>query len=439
MAMSGLQIFKLLPRTNCKECGLPTCLAFAMKLATKAASIESCPDASDEVKAALGAAAEPPMRAVKVGPEASPVTLGGETVCYRHEKTFVNQTALGVSVKDSLSPEELAAAVERVAAYELQRVGERLAVDLIWLRADGGDFPGAARTLAEAWPGPVVLDSSDPGLLTEAAAALKGRRPILFGATAETLEPLVAAASDAGGALVLCAASAEELAAMAEQAAGAGLRELLLHVEGGSAGLITEQHTVIRRAALRRSVKALGYPILQCVADEADEAAAAMLGLCRYASVLLLPGLDEALLNPLMTLRQSIYTDPQKPIQVEPGIYPIGAPDEHAPAFLTTNFSLTYFMVAGEIENAGVSAHLVVADCEGMSVLTAWAAGKFTGQKVAEFIKASDLSASAGQRLVIPGYAAMISGELEECLPGVQVLVGPQEAVDIPSYVKQLL
>jgi len=205
------------------------------------------------------------------------------------------------------------------------------------------------------------------------------------------------------------------------------------------AASLTEQHTIIRRAALRRSVKALGYPILQCVAGEPDEAVAAMLGVCRYASVLLLPELDESLLYPLMTLRQSIYTDPQKPIQVEPGIYPIGTPDDDAPAFLTTNFSLTYFMVAGEIENAGVSAHLVVHDCEGMSVLTAWAAGKFTGQKVAEFIKASDLPAHEGRRLVIPGYAAMISGELEECLPGVQVMVGPQEAVDIPAYVKQQL
>ncbi len=437
MALSGLQIFKLLPKTNCKECGLPTCLAFAMKLASKAASIDDCPDASDEAKAALGAAVEPPMRAVKVGPEAAPVTLGGETVCYRHEKTFVNATAFGVGLWDSLSDEQLQQQAERIAAYEVQRVGERLAVEMVWLRANGGDFASAARTVGQAWAGPVVLDCDDPGALAAAAAELKGRRPVLLGATADTLDPLVATAMETNSALVLSAGSAGELAGLAERAAAAGHKDLLLNVEGAPAARVTEQHTVIRRAALRREVKALGYPILQRVTGE--DADAAMLGLCRYASVLLLPELDEALLYPLMTLRQSIYTDPQKPIQVEPGIYPIGTPADDAPAFLTTNFSLTYFMVAGEIENAGVSANLVVHDCEGMSVLTAWAAGKFTGQKVAEFIKASDLPANEGSRLVIPGYAAMISGELEECLPGVKVLVGPQEAVDIPAYVKQLL
>ena len=439
MALSGLQIFKLLPKTNCKECGLPTCLAFAMKLATKAASIEDCPDASDEVKAALGAAAEPPMRTIKAGPDSAAVALGGETVCYRHEKTFVNPTALGIGVDAALAPDELTARLRRIADYEVQRVGERLAVELVWLHARGdADLAAAARTVAQQWPGGVVLDCDDPGALAAAAETLRGRRPVLLGATEQTLEPLVAAALETGGSLVLSADSAAGLAALSERAAGAGLRELLLQVEGTTPARIAEQQAIVRRAALRRDVKALGYPLLMRAGGDADEACSALLGICRYASVLLISEPHEALLYPLLTLRQSIFTDPQKPIQVEPGIYPIGSPAADAPAFLTTNFSLTYFMVAAEIENAGISAHLVVHDCEGMSVLTAWAAGKLTGPRVAEFIQASELPPAEGRPLVIPGYAAMISGELEECLPGFRVMVGPQEAVDIPAYVKQL-
>lgn len=440
MALSGLQIFQLLPRTNCKECGYPTCLAFAMKLSTKAVSIEECPYASEDAKATLGAAAEPPMRTVRVGPEQSPLLLGGETVCYRHEKTFVHQTAVGVGFQDTLQGGELAALIDRIAQYEVHRVGERLAVDMIWLRAAGGDFLSAVKAVRDAWPGALVLDTPDPEQLSQAAKASSGRRPVLLGATTESLDQLVATALATGSVLALSAPSAEQLAGLAERAASAGLRDLLLHVADNSVAHRMQQHTIIRRAALRRNFRPLGYPILMSLHADADPATAALTGICKYASVVLLPDFNEAMLYPLLTLRQSIYTDPQKPIQVEPGIYSIGSPDAASPVFLTTNFSLTYFMVSGEIENAGTSAYLVVHDCEGMSVLTAWAAGKFSGQKVADFIKASDLpDQEAGRTLVIPGYAAMISGELEECLPGFKVLVGPQEAVDIPAYVKQVL
>ena len=440
MALSGLQIFKLLPRTNCKECGHPTCLAFAMKVATKAASIDQCPDASDEAKAQLGAAAEPPIRTVRVGPDPSPLLLGGETVCYRHERTFINPTAIGIGVQDNQSAEELRANVARISAYEVHRVGERLAVDMIWLKAAGGDFVAAARTVRDAWAGAVVLDSPEPQALRSAAQELRGRRPVLLADSEQSLDPLVAAALDTGSVLALSADSAEKLAGLTERAAAAGLRDLMLHVAGSSAALRLQQHTIIRRAALRKSFRPLGHPVLMTVGSSEDATTAALVGICKYASALLLPELDEALLYPLLTLRQGIYTDPQKPIQVEPGVYPVGSPGPESPVFLTTNFSLTYFLVSGEIENSGTSGHLVVHDCEGMSVLTAWAAGKLSAEKVANFIKASDLPGKEnGRTLVIPGYAAMISGELEECLPGFSVRVGPREAVDIPAYVKQAL
>ena len=435
MALSGLQIFQLLPKTNCKDCGCPTCLAFAMKVATKTASIEDCPDASDEAKTKLGAAAEPPIRTLKVGAGAAALELGGETVSYRHEKTFLRPTAIGIRLRDT---DDIASKMGEIAAYEVQRVGERLAVDMIALQAAGGDFVGAAKTIASSWAGPVLLDCGDVGLLRGAAEALRGRSPILRPGNCDDLAGLVELAKATKSVLVLNGASAGELNDLGERAVAAGWRELLLELDTTSASKRLQEQTIIRRAALK-GVKGLGYPVLMSVAGE-DVDNAGVIAICKYASVLVLDELDAAHLYPLLTLRQSIYTDPQKPIQVEPGIYTIGAPGATSPLFLTTNFSLTYFMVAGEIENSGLSAHLVVHDCDGMSVLTAWAAGKFTGTKVAEFIKAADIPpGEPGRKIVIPGYASRISGDLQEGLPDFKVVVGPQEASDIPGYVKQVL
>ena len=436
MPMSGLQIFKLLPGTNCKECGLPTCLAFAMKLAAKGASIDDCPDASDEAKTTLGAAAEPPIRTLRVGPDR--IATGGETVCYRHEKTFLNPPLIGVGVADDLTADELTARVDAIVGYQIERVGETLGIELVWLRSCGGDLSAAANVVQQRWRGAVAIESSDAEQLRAAAGVLGARKPLLLGVS--DLDALLAVARDTGGVPVLGAATADELAALSARAKAAGVEDVLLQVTAESAGVHNEQHTVIRRAALRDGVKELGRPVLMTLRSGEQAIADGVVGICRYASVLLVPDLDEALLYPLLTLRQSIYSDPQKPIQVEPGIYPIGDPGPDSPAFLTTNFSLTYFMVSGEIENAGVSAHLVVPDCEGMSVLTAWAAGKFTGEKVGAFVKAENLPGWAdGKPFVIPGYAAMLLGDLEEALPGANVMVGPQEAVDIGAFVKQRL
>ena len=438
MALSGLQIFKLLPGTNCKDCGFPTCLAFAMKLAAKGVSIDDCPDASDEARTTLGAAAEPPMRTVRVGPAAAPLALGGETVSYRHEKTFVNQTALGVAVDDDLPPDLLAARLAAIAAYEVERVGEKMGIDLVWLRAVGGDLAAAAAAVREQWSGAIAIQASDPVQLTTAAREFTDRKPVLMGPADPNA--LLAAARQTGGVPVLSAPTAAELAGLSSRARAAGVEDILLHVAVEDASTRNDQQTVIRRAALRKGIKELGHPVLATARPGGDAIADGTVAICRYASMLLLPDLDEALLYPLLTLRQTIFSDPQKPIQVEPGIYPIGTPGPESPAFLTTNFSLTYFMVSGEIENAGISAHLVVQDCEGMSVLTAWAANKFNGEKVAAFIKESALPGWAdGKPLVIPGYAAMLQGDLEECLPGAKVMVGPQEAVDIGAFVKQRL
>jgi len=239
--------------------------------------------------------------------------------------------------------------------------------------------------------------------------------------------------------LVARAADPDALAALTAKLVGMGVQDLVLELPAENPAAALQYNTVIRKMALKASHQPLGYPILNVVTarDLPSLVADASTLLLKYASILVVDTLQCQALLPLMMLRQNIYTDPQKPIQVEPKVYPIGEAGANSPVLVTTNFSLTYFLVSGEIENSGVPAHLAIVECEGMSVLTAWAAGKFSGAKVAAFLKASGLEAQvATRRLIIPGYVAQISGELEESLPGWEVVVGPQEASDLGPFLK---
>jgi len=444
MALSGLQIQKLLPKTNCKECGSNTCLAFAMKLAAKKADLSECPYASEEAKRVLGAASEPPVKQIALGPDGG-LKLGGETVLYRHEKTFVHQTALAVNVNDTDDPMATDATLAAVRDYTLVRVGETLRVDMVGVTQRGADVAAFVALAKKAWQvaqRPLALISDDAGALAAAAAAVKGSGSILVSATSATADALVAAAKENGHALALTAPDLNELVALSARVKEGGFNELALRFRTYSAAEQFQTSTIARRAALKDSYKPLGYPSVR-VLEEGDAVATATAGvmeICKYGGVCVLPKFDAALLSLLMTMRMNIYTDPQKPIQVEPKVYPIGEPKPDSPVFVTTNFSLTYFIVSGEIENSGKSAWLVVPECEGMSVLTAWAAGKFSGASIGKFIKSIGLEQQVQTRqLVIPGYVAQISGELEESLPGWKVLVGPQEAADLESFIKARL
>lgn len=448
MALTGLQIQKLLPKTNCKECGCNTCLAFAMKLAAKKAELSECPYASDEAKAVLGAASEPPIRTVTLGggdPGVAGFKAGGELVCYRHEKTFVNQTGLGLAVHDKLPDAEIEQRVRALAEYRLERVGEVLQPDLVSVEYRSGSrerFLGVLDKVAGLWSRALVVRTDDAGMLRAAAEKLRGRRPLLASATAGTVEELHKVAAETGSALALAANDLNELVAMVEKLRAAEFRDIFLELRADSLCEHFQNNTIIRRAALKGGIKALGFPILKYVdtGSPADDAIQAGLEITKYGGLVVLPQADAATMMPLLTLRQNIFTDPQKPIQVEPKVYAIGEPDAASPLFVTTNFSLTYFMVSSEIENAGISAWLAVPECEGLSVLTAWAAGKFGGGKIGTFVKESRLEDRiSNRRVVIPGYVAQISGELEEALPGWQVIVGPQEAGDISSFVKNVL
>ncbi len=446
MALTGLQIYKLLPKTNCKECGFPTCLAFAMKLAQKGTELDKCPYVDDEAKTALDAAAAPPIKLVAIGTGERAFEVGNEVVLYRHEKTFYHQPGLVVRVKSD--DPQLAEVAARVADYEVERVGMKLRLDGLAVQHAGGDaaaFAAAVAAARAAAPGlPLVLMSGDPAAID---AALSGGaaadRPLVHAATAANWQAMAGVAKKHGCPLAI-RADAGDLAGLvdlSESVRGAGIEELVLDPGTTSLAADLAAFTQLRRLALKKGARALGFPIVTdagAVTWQAELARATQ-AVAKYAGVVIIDHLEPAAVYALLTLRQNIYTDPQKPIQVEPKLYEVGAPGPDSPVLITTNFSLTYFSVSGEVEGSGKPAWLLVADSDGQSVLTAWAAGKFDAEKIAKTVKDSGIESRIDhKKLVIPGHVAGLSGEVEEELPGWQIMVGPRDAVDIPNYLKNV-
>lgn len=444
MALTGLQIQKLLPKTNCKECGCNTCLAFAMKLAGKKADLAECPYASDEAKQVLGAAAEAPVHGIALGADGA-LKLGEETVLYRHERTFVHQPALAVNVNDTDDAASVDATLQSVAGYLLERVGEQIRLDMTCVTQRSDDVRAFVTLAEKAWRTagkPLVLRSGNTDALRSAAVAVMSSHSVICCPTPEAAETLWPVAKENEHALAITAPTLDELVELADRIKAAGFNNLLLNFAALSQAEQFQVNSIARRAAIKDSFKPLGYPSVRFIGegDEFDATVEAATEIAKYGGLIVLPQFDAAQVAALMTLRMNIYTDPQKPIQVEPKLYPVGEPTPDSPVFVTTNFSLTYFIVSGEIENSGVSAWLLVPECEGMSVLTAWAAGKFSGQSIAKFAREVGLEDQvASRRMIIPGYVAQISGELEEGLPGWEVLVGPPEAADLESFVKARL
>ena len=444
MKLTGLQIQKYLPKTNCKECGSNTCLAFAMKLAAKKADLSACPDASDEAKAILGAASEPPVKRVALGPDLS-LKLGAETVFYRHEKTFINQTALAININDSDPVAEIEKTLTAIKEYELVRVGETLIMDMVAITQKGENDQTFVALVEKAWKvlqRPLILNSARPEALKLAAAAVKGSNSLLASATIESVSELAEVATANNHALAVTAPDLDELVQITTQQKEQGFTNLVLNFQTHSLAEQFQTNSITRKAALKDNFKPLGYPALRFIKanDTIESVIMAVNEISKYGGICVLPSFDPSLLVSLMTARMNIYTDPQKPIQVEPDIYPVGDPGPDSPIFVTTNFSLTYFIISGEIENSGLSAWLVVPECEGMSVLTSWAAGKFSGSSIAKFIKESDLENKVTTRqLIIPGYVSQISGDIEENLPGWKAIVGPQESADLESFITNIV
>ena len=461
MALSGLAIYKLLPKTNCKECGFPTCLAFAMKLAAKQAELAACPYVSEEAKETLAAAAAPPIRLITISSDGRKIEVGNETVMFRHEKTFYHEPGLLVRVKDTQPLEEFKEVVTQAASYSVVRVGMELGVSGFAVENASGDpalFAERVEALKAMANLPLVLISKDPAALEAAVAKLERDVPLLYAADGDNWQAMaelakkhklpLAVRGEGGPSTIRRGEPVEpsghrltSLANLVEQVKNAGVEDIVLDLGAREPGDTLVTLTQLRRLALKKNFRLLGYPIItfpgEGAASEAEEVVLAAQHIAKYGGFVVLDHFDPATMYSLLTLRLNIYTDPQKPIQMEPGIYEFGEPTADSPLLTTTNFSLTYFSVAGEVEGSGVPAWLLVCDAEGMSVLTAWAAGNFDAEVIVKMVKQFNVADKiAHRKIVIPGFVAVISGELEDELSGWEVLVGPREAVDIPAYLK---
>jgi acetyl-CoA decarbonylase/synthase complex subunit gamma len=416
-----------------------------MKLAAQQVELDACPYVSDEAKEALSAAAAPPVRLIKFGTGERTFQVGNETVMFRHEKTFFNQPGLALRVKDTEDASAIAEKVEMVNDYSVERVGINMTFNAVAIEnasGDAGTFAAVAETIRAKTDLPFVLISNNADALQAALAKEGDHKPLLYAATADNWEAMAGVAKASGASLAVRSQDGlGELADLTQKLDGAGVADLVLDPGGRDLSTSLAQLTQLRRLALKKNFRPLGYPIIAFPGEVADttegEIVAATQYIAKYAGIIVMDRFDPAIAYPLLTLRLNIYTDPQKPISVDPGIYEFGHPTADAPLLVTTNFSLTYFSVAGELDGSGLPAWLLICDAEGMSVLTAWAAGKFDAETIAKAVKTFGAGDKIDRkRITLPGHVAVLSGELEEELPGWEIQVGPREAVDIPAYLK---
>lgn len=442
MPLTGIQIYKLLPQTNCKECGYPTCLAFAMKLAAKQVELAACPYVTEASKTQLSESAAPPIRLITLKAAGGEIKVGNEVVMFRHEKTFYNKPGLFLRVRDD--DPDLSAKVTTAQAFKVTYVGVDLTLDGFAVQAtgDGAKFAAAIKTVREITKRPLILISKDTAVVDAGLQALSGETALIYGADAANWEGMANLAKSHSASLAIEAPTLDGLAELTEKVKAKGVTDMVLHPEVASLGSSLALNTQIRRLALKKNFRALGFPtmVLAGDGDAARECITAAQAIAKYGGFVVIDHFSPAAIYPLLVLRQNIYTDPQKPIQVQPGIYEINSPKPESPVLVTTNFSITYFSVANEVEGSGLPAWLLVTDAEGMSVLTAWAAGKFDAERIAKAVKTFNVADKVSRkRVVIPGHVAVLSGELEEELPDWEIRVGPREAVDLPAFMKQAL
>jgi acetyl-CoA decarbonylase/synthase complex subunit gamma len=444
MALSGIEIFKLLPKTNCGQCGVPTCLAFAMSLAAGKAELSKCPSVSDEAKAKLSEASAPPILPVTIGIGEKAVKIGGETVMFRHEKRFENAPALAMLIDDTMPDAEVDARLNRFKTLEYERVGLKLRGNMIALRAglnDAPKFAALASKVKSASDAPIMLISPSADILAAGVKACVERKPLIYAATKDNVDKIIALVKETGCPVAAKAAGLEELAAITEKLAAAGIKNIVMDTGARSVKQALQDQVIIRSAALNKKYRPLGYPTVvqprEMTTDPMKEAMIAATFIAKYAGIIVLSDFQGETLFPLLVARLNIYTDPQRPLATKQGIYEINNPNENSPFMITSNFSLTYFIVSGEIENSKVPSWLFVKDTEGLSVMTSWAAGKFSADIIGPAIKKSGIESKIKHRkLIIPGYIAAESGALEEELPGWQIQVGPRDASNLPAFLK---
>ena len=438
MALKGLDIFKMSPKKNCKECGSPTCMAFCMKVAQGAVEIDKCPYFSDEAKAALSESTAPPMKTISVGEH----KLGGETVLFRHEKTLVSKNLYAVAIDTTMDDATVDAKLADLQKVDYERIGERMYVEMVFVANKGSDAAAyAALAQKAAATGRTVILECWDAACAEAALAVVGNNAILDGATPDTWEAINAVATKAGVALGVWAENISDLYDTVKKLEAAGNKNLILDVTGRNAKETLANAVLVRRTAIKDGDRTFGYPsivnLTKLTNDSRLETAYAAMFTEKYASIIVMNTMTYAQALPLYGLRQNIFTDPQKPMKVEAKIYPINGADENAPIALTVDFALTYFLVSGELERSGQPVNLVITDASGMSVLTAWAAGKLSSGTIKKTFDELDIAGKIKNRtLIIPGKVAVMKGEIQEKLPEFNVVVGPLEAVQLPKYIK---
>ncbi len=445
MAMTGIQIFKLLPKTNCKDCGFPTCLAFAMALASGKTELAKCPHVSEEAKAILAESSAPPIRTVEIGTGDGALKVGGELVLYRHEKTFFNPTGIGVVVSDTMPEDEVKEKVERAEKLEYERVGVMLRPDLVACKCKSGDagkFEAFVKQVMEMTTKNLVIMAEDMEALKAGTMAAKDRKPLIYAATKDNADAAAELAKEAECPLAVKADGLDELAEVSDKLIKAGLKDLVLDSGARDAKTLLRDQVAIRRLALEKKFAPFGFPTItfpcEMTDDPMKETLYAALMINKYGGIVLMNDLRGESLFPLLVNRLNIYTDPQRPMATKEGIYEIGNVTENSPVLITTNFSLTYFIVMGEIESSRVPSYLLIIDTEGLSVMTAWAAGKFVADAIGIFVKKCGIQEKVKDHtLIIPGLAAGMSGELEEELPDWKIVIGPREAAHIPAFLKE--
>jgi acetyl-CoA decarbonylase/synthase, CODH/ACS complex subunit gamma len=444
MALTGIEIFKMLPKTNCGQCGVPTCLAFAMALAAGKAELAKCPFVSEEAKAKLSEASAPPILPVTIGTGEKALKVGGETVMFRHEKRFENPPGIAILITDSMPDAEVDARLKKYKDLTYERVGLKLGANAVALKAASGDaarFAALAGKVKAASDANIILMSDKTDVLAAGLKACADKKPLLYAATKDNADAVAALAKESGCAVVAKASSLDELVALTEKLAAAGLKSIVIDSGARTVRQAFQDQVVIRSAALNKKFRPLGYPTIVFPCEMTDnplkEAMIAGMFVAKYAGIIVLSDFKGESLFPLLVERLNIYTDPQRPLATTQGIYEINNPTENSPLMVTSNFSLTYFIVSGEIENSKVPSFLYVKDTEGLSVMTSWAAGKFSADIIGPAIKKSGVDAKIKHRkLIIPGYIAAESGGLEEELPGWEIMVGPRDASHLTPYLK---
>ena len=444
MPLTGIEIFKLLPKTNCGECGVPTCLAFAMNLAAGKAELSSCPYISEEAKTQLAEASAPPIRPVTIGVGDKALTVGGETVMFRHEKRLEHPCGFALLISDAMDETEVDARLKKLKEFQYERIGLTLRPDLVAIKDGSGDstkFGALVSKVKQNTDYGIILMSDNPDVLAAGVKACADRKPLLYAATKDNLEAVASLAKEHSCPVAAKASDLEELAQLTTKLTEAGIKDIILDSGTRTLRRAFEDQIFIRSAALIKKLRPLGFPTIvfpgEMTDDPMKEAVIASIFVAKYGGIIVLSDFHGESLFPLLVERLNIYTDPQRPLMTAEGIYEIGGPDENSPVLITSNFSLTYFIVSGEIESSKVPAYLLVMNTDGLSVMTSWAAGTFVSDNIAAFVKKSGIMDKAKHhKLIIPGYIAVESGGIEDDLKDWEVLVGPREGAHIPAYLK---